>query len=281
MDQLEWESRYGRVAAGAAFAAAALAVAGVILYSSAIGTYNDSTELLVAIHKHPFGVMASAVLQSLSVAMLVPVLLYLLAATAYRRPETPAQVRPIVLFAPALAAVLNIAQAAFQLRAAHNFFPELPLPPKVANDRAHDFISQSPAPLVSYLLLAVNFLVAGAIGIVSLNAMRAGLLNRFMGILGIILAVLTAIPFFFGGPSIIQFFWLLAVGVLFLDRWPGGRGPAWDSGEPIPWPSAAEVRQRAMEERRGEAEPEPEPAQTAVATAEHPRSKKRKRKRRR
>ena len=47
------------------------------------------------------------------------------------------------------------------------------------------------------------------------------------------------------------------------------------------WPSAAELRQRAMEERRGEAEPEPEPAQTAVATAEHPRSKKRKRKRRR
>ena len=281
MDQLEWEARYGRLAAGASFAAAGLAVAGVIVYSSAIGTYNDSTELLVAIHKHPVGVMLAAALQGLSVVMLVPILLYLLSATAYRRAETPAQVRPMILFAPLVAGLLGIAQAAFQLRAAHNFFPELPLPPKIANDRAHHFISQSPAPLVSYLLLAVNFLVAAAIGIVSLNAMRAGLLNRFMGILGIILAVLTAIPFFFGGPSIIQFFWLIALGVLFLDRWPGGRGPAWGSGEPIPWPSAAELRQRAMEERRGEAEPEPEPAQTAVATAEHPRSKKRKRKRRR
>ena len=42
----------------------------MIVYSSAIGTYNDSTELLVAIHKHPVGVMVAAVLQSLSVVML-------------------------------------------------------------------------------------------------------------------------------------------------------------------------------------------------------------------
>ena len=40
----------------------------------------------------------------------------------------------------------------------------------------------------------------------------------------------------------------VALGVLFFDWWFGGRGPAWESGEQIPWPSAAQVRQRAMEE---------------------------------
>jgi hypothetical protein len=277
MDQLEWEARYGRLAAFAAFASALLAVASVVVYNATVGSYSDSAELLVQVHKHPGGAIAGAVLAALAMLLLIPVLLYLLTATIYRRPETPRQLRPLILIALPIAAILSIVTAALQVRAANNLFPELPLSPKVATDRADHFIRQSPAPLVGYILFAANFAVGGAIALVSLNAMRAGLLSRFIGILGIILGVLTAIPFFFGGPSIIQFFWLLALGVLFLDRWPGQRGPAWASGEAIPWPSAAEQRARQLEEREGEAEP----AQTAVATAEHPRSKKRKRKRRR
>jgi len=51
--------------------------------------------------------------------------------------------------------------------------------------------------------------------------------------------------------------------MLFLDRWPGGRGPAWQTGEEIPWPGAAQQREE-MERRRAEregvieAQPEPE-----------------------
>ena len=36
------------------------------------------------------------------------------------------------------------------------------------------------------------------------------------------------------GPLIVQLFWLVAIGVLFLGRWPGGRGPAWETGEADP-----------------------------------------------
>jgi hypothetical protein len=280
MDQLEWESRSGRLAAFAAFASAVLAVASVIVYNATVGTYSDSAELLLSLHDEPAGAIGGSVLQAVALLLLIPILLFLFAATRYRRPEeTPAQLRPLVLFAPPIAAILSVVTAILQVRAANNLFPELPLPPELAVDRADHFIREAPAPLVGYVLFAVNFAVGGAIALVSLNAMRAGLLSRFIGILGIILGVLTAIPFFFGGPSIIQFFWLLAIGVLFLNRWPGQRGPAWETGEAIPWPTAAEVRARQLEER--DAEREPEPAQTAVATAEHPRSKKRKRKRRR
>jgi hypothetical protein len=278
-EQLDWEARAGRVAGVAAFASALLAILSVIVYNGAIGSYSDSSELLTQLHKHPGAAIAGSVLQALSIVLLVPILLYLFQATVFRRPETPSNVRRLILIAPVLAAILSVATAALQVRAADRFNGHL-LSPKAATDLADHYIRQSPAPLVGYLLFAVNFAVGGAIVLVSLNAMRAGLLSRFLGILGIILGVLTAIPFFLGGPSIIQFFWLIALGVLFLDRWPGGRGPAWESGEAIPWPSAAERRQ-AMQPTADSGQLTESGSGSATATVEHPRSKKRKRKRKR
>src|SRR3954462_473184 len=74
-----------------------------------------------------------------------------------------------------------------------------------------------------------------------MHAMRAGLLSRFMGILGVIVGALTAIPIL-GGAPVVQLFWLVALGILFLDRWPQGRGPAWEAVEEIPWPTAQDRR---------------------------------------
>jgi hypothetical protein len=123
--------------------------------------------------------------------------------------------------------------------------------------------------------------------------MRAGVLSKFMGIVGIIVGVLFVIPIL-GSVPIVEVFWVGALGLLFLDRWPqGGRGPAWDSGEAIPWPTAQD-RAAEMAERRAdreierEAEPDREPVATGgrqegddhPVAREHPRSKKRKRKRR-
>jgi hypothetical protein len=73
--------------------------------------------------------------------------------------------------------------------------------------------------------------------LVSLHAMRAGLLSRFMGVLGVILGGLFVIPL--APVPIVQLFWVLALGALYLGFWPGaGRGPAWETGEAEPWPSA-------------------------------------------
>jgi hypothetical protein len=281
-EQLDWEAGAGRLAGVAAFASALLAIASVVVYNGTVGSYSDSAELLIQLHKHPAAAIAGSVLQAIAIVLLIPVLLYLLQATIFRRPETPSNVRYLVLIAPPLAAILSVVTAALQVRAANHFNGHL-LAPKAATDLADHYIRQSPAPLVGYLLFAVNFAVGGAIVLVSLNAMRAGLLSRFMGILGIILGALTAIPFFLGGPSIIQFFWLIALGLLFLDRWPGGgRGPAWDSGEAIPWPSAAQARQERLQPTADSRQPTESAIAGGAATAtEHPRSKKRKRKRRR
>jgi hypothetical protein len=102
--------------------------------------------------------------------------------------------------------------------------------------------------------------------------MRVGLLSRFMGIIGAIVGGLYVLPIL-SGPLIVQLFWLVAIGFLFLGRWPGGRGPAWEGVEAVPWPSSAEVRAKAMEEvdppTAGDAEPD--------ETAPRPKRKRKKR----
>ncbi|HEX6027312.1 MAG TPA: hypothetical protein VFZ00_35255 [Solirubrobacter sp.] len=90
------------------------------------------------------------------------------------------------------------------------------------------------------LVLAVGLIL------VSLNAMRVGLLTRLMGYIGIVSgAMLVLFPL-----PVVQIFWMGALGVLFLGRWPGGNPPAWESGRAEPWPS------RVPQQR----EPAPAPA---------------------
>ena len=108
---------------------------------------------------------------------------------------------------------------------------------------AHDAITP-PAYVVGSLFqylgrlaLAVGFLM------VALNAMRVGLLTRFMGVLGVLSGLLfllqvTALP-------VVQAFWLVALGALFARQWPRAVPPAWTSGKAEPWPS----RQEQLEAR--------------------------------
>src|SRR3954451_12050983 len=80
-------------------------------------------------------------------------------------------------------------------------------------------------------LLGSLTLAAGLV-LVCLNAMRAGLLTRFYGVLGIITgAMLVLLPL-----PIIQIFWLGALAMMFVGVWPGGLPPAWSAGEAMPWP---------------------------------------------
>ena len=104
-------------------------------------------------------------------------------------------------------------------------------------------------------------LVAVGLVLVSLNAMRVGLLTKFMGYLGIIAGILTIIPLV--PIPIVEAYWLLALAYLLSGRWPSGVPPAWSSGRSEPWPKA----QRQAREPllgRGRAKPAPEPAPEAV-----------------
>ena len=120
--------------------------------------------------------------------------------------------------------------------------------------------------------------LAAGLFLISLNAMRVGLLTRFLGILGIIAGVLTVAPQLMPLP-VIQSFWLISLGLLLLGAAPGGAPPAWSTGNAEPWPSqrrcgagtGAARAHRADQRRR---------RRRGVLAPAHPSSKKRKRKRR-
>jgi hypothetical protein len=118
--------------------------------------------------------------------------------------------------------------------------------------------------------------------VICLNAMRVGLLTRFMGVLGIICGALIVLPILSPLP-IVQTFWLGAMALLLAGRWPNGLPPAWVTGEAQPWPSQQEAREaRAARVRGAKAQPEPAPEPQAPSGdgRAHPSSRKKKRKRR-
>jgi hypothetical protein len=266
--QLDWERRTGRLAAGAALASAALLLAGTVVRQAvALGSRPDNeAEFLRAIDGESTSFIVSGVLQALSFLALGVVLWYLFRATRYRRSDTPSWALPLILAGPVLLAAAAIATDLDRLSIADDFLGS----ERRTEARAEDLLEDR-GGAGGALGLAGTLTFAFGLVLVPLNAMRAGLLSRFMGILGIVLAAAYVLMPPIAG--ILQLFWVNALAVLFLGRWPGGRGPAWETGEATPWPSAAD-RGRAAQAEPGEAEepePEPEPA------AERPASRKRRR----
>jgi hypothetical protein len=118
--------------------------------------------------------------------------------------------------------------------------------------------------------------IAAGLGVIlaAVHAMRAGILSRFMGVLGIILGAVFVLPLL--PTPIIQLFWLVALGALFMGLWPGaGRGPAWETGEPIPWPSAQDRFAPAEDgDEEPDSDPDPEPARQPNPRSSRKRKKK-------
>ena len=149
-------------------------------------------------------------------------------------------------------------------------------------EAARDIPESSVLVVGAYLNFIGQFGFGLALVLVSMNAMRVGLLTRFFGVLGILAGVLLVLPI--DQPGIIRSFFFIALGLLFLGRWMGGRPPAWQSGEAQPWPSQQELRERREALRRGE-DPDTVPAadpsdpRGADEPAAAPRSRKRRKRR--
>jgi hypothetical protein len=262
----------------------------VVANTSVRGQSGDAADGIVTAHKHLDSIVVAGVLSAVSMLLLAPTLLYLFRATRYRRAALPEAARYLAVAGPVLFAAGLVGQAIALRDAINRTFAKYPLPPKQAKDLANDAFTTGAVANWSLALLGIGLLVGGATILISLNARRAGLLSSFMGITGIIVGVLLVIPFV-GRPPIVYFFWAAALGLLYMNRWPGqrGRGPAWETGEEEPWPTTAELRAAELG-REPERPPEPEPEDEedyeeepvgAPGGAPHPRSKKRKRKRRR
>ena len=82
-----------------------------------------------------------------------------------------------------------------------------------------------------------------------LYAMRVGLLSRFWGSLGMALGVASLIL----APEFALIFFIY-FGLLAVGKLPGGRPPAWDAGEAIPWPTPGEKAAQEMQPQEPDAE---------------------------
>jgi hypothetical protein len=300
-EQLQWEARFGRPAALAAFAAAVLLLGSTVVF---IPENRENTEpfadLLLSVDESRTEVLLQAIGQGLSALCLIPIFYYLFRATVHRVPQIPLWFVYLILIGPVLYAVGQVVGTVeridlAEMFAARNYTLDDPdpvrlaeqcpaIPGEVGGDCAEELARQNANLAAALPSLIGSVLVAFMFVMVPLRARRAGLLSPFMSILGVIAGVLLVLPLQPTLTIVTQAFWLGAIGVLYLGNWPGGRGPAWESGEPDPWPSAAERRGLGPPrgDDAGEAEPDAPGAPTAPVepepVPERPSSRKRKRK---
>ena len=273
-EQLAWEERAGKPAAICAFLAALMAiVAGVYLPLALSDDESGADGLLRSADLEPSDFVVAGVLQGAGLLLLVPPLLYLFRAARHREPRLMPAAAVLTVLGALTLAVITIFRQIELIDIADSFFPEK-ADVRDVEEAAENHIEDELSPALQGIGLGGSIALAFGVIMISLNAMRAGLLSRFMGILGIFVGVVLVIPL---GVQILQLFWFAALGLLFLNRWPAGRGPAWETGEAIPWPSAADQRDALQGDPEPEAEPEPEPAPEPGPS--RPSSRKRKKKR--
>jgi hypothetical protein len=305
--QLEWERIRAPTAAGAAFAAVVLQIASFVIQLPAISDAPSADDpfrfrnTLLNFQEHSGVLLGSGIATALATFAAAGALYYLFGATRHRRAELPAFVRWLLAIAPVLLAVAVIANWVGLNDAADRYTApgavatldrsdltdderkdirafcrrrgEACVAASVRSEAtAKNLVEDSRGVVGTAAGFAGTLAIAFAYVIVALNAMRAGLLSRFMGVLGIGVGALIVLPLLPQGLPIVQMFWLAALGMLFLGRWSGGRGPAWETGTAEPWPAPA---------RRGAppAEPEPEPDPEDEQPVARRSSRKRKRRR--
>jgi len=281
--QLAWEARQRPRAAVAAILAALLMLA-ADLWSGAIFRDAPHSGLLEALQNaarpgtvgttrsgrdafyvfydaHLTEVIGASVVRALGLLAVGWMLTFLAAATRSRRPQLPRAATYLPLIGAVLQAVATLLGTVASASGVSDYLGG----PRTV-DAASEVTGSSLLIASSFIGLVGQFALAAAFVLVCLNAMRAGLLTRFMGVLGIIVGVLNVIPI--GPLPVVQSFWLIALGVLFLGAWPGtGIPPAWRTGRAEPWPSQAELaekRRAASQARRGE------PVATPAGPAEGP-----------
>jgi hypothetical protein len=228
---------------------------------------------------HAFALIAGGVLAACAIGALTLILLLLLDATRFRRPSTWSAARPLVLCGGVGLAVLSVTHQAVSAIETHDFAVGRDLSSHAVN-RA---LTEGAANVtVEYLdLLAALALAAGMVGVL-VNALRVGLIPRWMSVLGIFAGVLILVPIGGATLEVVPAFWMVMMGILYMGRWPNGEPQAWAAGEARPWPSPAEQRaaRRAREGRPALAGATADVAPSPTQPASNGPSRRRRRKRR-
>jgi hypothetical protein len=228
---------------------------------------------------HASSLIIASVLAMIALVTLALVLVLLAEAARFRRPTSWAAARPLILIGGVGLAVISLAHQVLLAIETHSFATGHDFTNHAVD---HALAKSTPLVVSQYLDLLAGLSVAVAMGVIMVNAMRVGLVTRWLGVVGILSAILIFLPLGGATLEVIPSFWLVAMGILYVGKWPNGQPPAWESGEARPWPSRAQARQEAA--GRGAGKPAlatgagdvtPAPAKPASAGGSRKRRRKR------
>jgi hypothetical protein len=263
-----------------------LAIGLLVASTIVIGPVNGDgdAEILRSAHEHSSAVTLSGILQALTFAFLVAPLVYLFRATQARSPKVRAQLIGLVVAAPLFLSVASVLNAVQTNEAASDFVAgkasaDLSIQEakdecrserredpdafrdeyggarepeggvlRCAEDTVTDDAAANALSDASTSAAFIGFSFGGRLGLgfallyTCLWAMRVGLLTRFWGSLGMafgVAAVLLLVEF--------ALIWFLYFALLAAGWVPGGRPPAWEKGEAVPWPTPGEKAAAELE----------------------------------
>jgi hypothetical protein len=296
-ETIAWETDQRRWAVPAAAIAGILPLIAAVLISIGFkNAPNNRIGLLLYFNDHATALFTGSALLAIGALGLGTALYFLYRAVKAREPDEGRRLPRITPYALGIGAVLYALTGTLVSATS----PPLGIAAQaITSDRAgifathdgqtwqqaSDLFKISALNFVTFGQILCSLLLVASVVLISLGAIRTGLLTKFMGYVGVFVGALLLIPIFSTVP-IVQSFWLVALAVLFSGRWPSGVPEAWETGEAKPWPSLQQMREQAAParpRRRGRPEPEPEPAPVAPApqAPSDPGAARRKRKRRR
>jgi hypothetical protein len=242
-DQLLYEGRVRtRQAVIAAAAGVMLIIASVLQLSGPHTSVDELTlDLLTANKRFPLDLIVS-ILNGIAYLGIAWTLIFLYRATRARNPQVRTFIQYLTMVGGGLSAITGVVYAVIVAAKVHQFATT---GAQTYDEATHltsgaGLLALQLAGQLAALLIAVSFVL------VCMQAMRVGLLTKFMGYLGmfagaLVLFQITQVP-------VVQLFWLLALGYMISGRWPTGMPAAWLTGRAEAWPSGAQTRARRVAE---------------------------------
>jgi hypothetical protein len=198
---------------------------------------------------HAVETLAIWVLIAIGLILMRWPLRYLRDAEVARSGQASKVTQVLASWAPPVTALALFAFEVSLVIGAHNYL--------AGTARTRTAVDAATAGVVRDIFIAIYEL--GLLGLaivfvlISMRAMRVGLLTRLMGVLGIISGVLfvfTLVPV-----PLLQAVWFVGIAMTLAEIGGLRRPPAWDAGEAIPWVSQQKprggARAGAPERRRG------------------------------
>lgn len=272
----------------ATFGSVALLVAGTVFAQSVSG--DGDAEVLRSVAENSGAVISSGILQGAAFLLLLAPLIYLFRAAEARSNRVRGQLIGLIVATPLFLAGSVALTAATTNGAADEFVAGEVSADLSATDAreecrgdrdddadafrddygtgreaiaacqrtaVEDDAASTALEEQSLRTLSFGLGLAGRLGLAfsllysCLWAMRSGLLTRFWGSLGMAMGVAALLLLLQ-----LTFIWFIYFGLLVAGLVPGGRPPAWETGEAMPWPTPGEKASESLEgEREDEAEP--------------------------